>query len=239
MQPGRGCRPSPSLHALDPPCAVVTHLPPPCPVTSFPTPDLQFSGLGGGAGGAECELTELKALMGTVGEQRYVMGFLTQVRGGWAAACCCCRRLPARASGGSAWRGGHRLCFRTPLRLACFAHQTAPSACLLPVVCSQPEEGRYAIEDLSARLPVDLSGAGEDPRAAQGWAAAGSSFALVDRSRRAAWQAADGRACGERAGVDKLFTLARCPLQSKRWASSRKTASWWQRGSCGRTACSG
>ncbi|KAI3430534.1 hypothetical protein D9Q98_005127 [Chlorella vulgaris] len=60
----------------------------------------RFSGLGGGAGQSECELTELKAMLGVVGEQRYVMGFLTQ-----------------------------------------------------------PEEGRFAIEDLSARLPVDLSDA--------------------------------------------------------------------------------
>ncbi|KAL4448856.1 hypothetical protein ABPG77_007573 [Micractinium sp. CCAP 211/92] len=58
----------------------------------------KFTNWAGGAGQSECELTELKAMLGVVGEQRYVMGFLTQ-----------------------------------------------------------PEEGRYAIEDLSARLPVDLS----------------------------------------------------------------------------------
>lgn len=43
------------------------------------TPPLQFAGLGGGTGQSECELTELKAMMGVVGEQRYVAGFLTQV----------------------------------------------------------------------------------------------------------------------------------------------------------------
>lgn len=58
----------------------------------------KFAGLGGGGGQSDCELTELKAMLGVVGEQRCVMGFLTQ-----------------------------------------------------------PEEGRYAIEDLSARLPVDLT----------------------------------------------------------------------------------
>lgn len=58
----------------------------------------KFTNWAGGAGQSECELTELKAMLGVVGEQRYVVGFLTQ-----------------------------------------------------------PEEGRYAIEDLSARLPVDLS----------------------------------------------------------------------------------
>jgi hypothetical protein len=45
---------------------------------------LQFAGLGG-AGQSECELTELKAMLGVVGEQRYVAGFLTQVRCGEAA----------------------------------------------------------------------------------------------------------------------------------------------------------
>ncbi len=68
----------------------------------------RFAGLGGAgaaaaaAGGADApaELTELKALLGLVGERRFVLGFLTR-----------------------------------------------------------PEEGRWAIEDLSARLPLDLSGA--------------------------------------------------------------------------------
>lgn len=39
---------------------------------------LQFTNWAGGAGQSECELTELKAMLGVVGEQRYVMGFLTQ-----------------------------------------------------------------------------------------------------------------------------------------------------------------
>lgn len=42
-------------------------------------PAVQFGGLGGG-GASECELTELKAMLGVVGERRYVVGFLTQVR---------------------------------------------------------------------------------------------------------------------------------------------------------------
>lgn len=41
---------------------------------------LQFAGLGAASGGSECELTELKAMLGVVGEQRYVAGFLTQVQ---------------------------------------------------------------------------------------------------------------------------------------------------------------
>lgn len=57
-----------------------------------------LAGPGSVASGPECELTELKSLLGTVGQPRYVLGFLTQ-----------------------------------------------------------PEEGRYAIEDLSARLPCDIS----------------------------------------------------------------------------------
>lgn len=40
---------------------------------------LQFAGLGAASGSSECELTELKAMLGVVGEQRYVAGFLTQV----------------------------------------------------------------------------------------------------------------------------------------------------------------
>eukprot|EP00887_Chlorella_sp_A99_P007226 scaffold2.g7226.t1 len=60
----------------------------------------QWGGLGRGGAAPECELTELKALLGLVGETRFVVGFLTQ-----------------------------------------------------------PEEGRFALEDLSARLPVDVSAA--------------------------------------------------------------------------------
>lgn len=65
----------------------------------------QWGRLGGSAaaaasGGDTAELTELKALLGLVGERRYVVGFLTRA-----------------------------------------------------------DEGRFAIEDLSARLPLDLSAA--------------------------------------------------------------------------------
>lgn len=45
----------------------------------------QFAGLGGGAAAAECELTELKAMLGVVDERRYVAGFLTQACGGFCS----------------------------------------------------------------------------------------------------------------------------------------------------------
>ncbi|KAL6782684.1 POLE2 [Auxenochlorella protothecoides x Auxenochlorella symbiontica] len=57
-----------------------------------------------GAQGQECELTELKALLGLVGQSKYVLGFL-----------------------------------------------------------SQPREGEYALEDLSARLPLDIQDAERTP----------------------------------------------------------------------------
>lgn len=99
----------------------------------------QFAGLGGSSGdgsaaggaggGAECELTELKALLGLTGERRYVAGFLTQVAAGrgvqgarlWRARACLLEGLPG---------GGDSAALRAPRSCAAScAHALTPRPC--------------------------------------------------------------------------------------------------------------
>jgi hypothetical protein len=117
----------------------------------------RFAGLGGGEGSSECELSELKSMLGVTGETRYVMGFLTQAsRGGGQAR--------KRGSLAQRVRGQPApTCWLKPLLVGRPPELLAVACCLSfgargtgPV---QPEEGRYALEDMSARLPVDLSDA--------------------------------------------------------------------------------
>lgn len=64
------------------------------------------------------------------------------------------RRHPAPTQAVCACRGVAALCRRLP---ACLSPSRPPLRTSLYTAPPQPEEGRYAIEDLSARLPVDLS----------------------------------------------------------------------------------
>ena len=87
----------------------------------------QFAGLGGGGGGgaggggSECELTELMALLGVVGVQRYVMGFLTQVR------------CAAAVAGGALAAREQHVCLRASVHLLAVLSLGLSSVCALPL----------------------------------------------------------------------------------------------------------